>query len=178
MATNNAVNNSLTGQTGTGNFVGSTSPTLTTPIINSINDTNGNTILSTIPIAASVNYVSVSNASAGGQCGIYTQGTDTNINVAIIPKGVGILRYYTEATVNQITVNTGASYAHETIFQFSTTSASRTATFPDLTGTVQLASNTGTTGQVLTSNGAGVAPSYQNAAGGTDAAFGFLLMGG
>lgn len=31
MTTNNAVNNSLSGQTGTGNFVGSTSPTLTTP---------------------------------------------------------------------------------------------------------------------------------------------------
>jgi hypothetical protein len=31
MTTNNAVNNGLTGQTGTGNFVGSNSPTLVTP---------------------------------------------------------------------------------------------------------------------------------------------------
>lgn len=33
MATNNAVNTTLAGQTGTGSFVGSTSPTLTTPIL-------------------------------------------------------------------------------------------------------------------------------------------------
>jgi hypothetical protein len=33
MATNNAVNTSLSGQTGTGNFVGSTSPTLVTPAL-------------------------------------------------------------------------------------------------------------------------------------------------
>jgi len=33
MATNNAINTSLTGQTGTGSFVGSTSPTLVTPIL-------------------------------------------------------------------------------------------------------------------------------------------------
>ena len=33
MATNNAVNTSLSGQTGTGNFVGATSPTLITPLL-------------------------------------------------------------------------------------------------------------------------------------------------
>ena len=33
MATNNAVNTSLSGQTGTGTFVGSTSPTLVTPAL-------------------------------------------------------------------------------------------------------------------------------------------------
>lgn len=33
MATNNAVNTTLSGQSGTGSFVGSTSPTLTTPIL-------------------------------------------------------------------------------------------------------------------------------------------------
>lgn len=33
MATNNAVNTSLSGQTGTGNFVGATSPTLVTPAL-------------------------------------------------------------------------------------------------------------------------------------------------
>ena len=33
MATNNSVNTSLSGQTGTGTFVGSTSPTLVTPAL-------------------------------------------------------------------------------------------------------------------------------------------------
>jgi hypothetical protein len=36
----------------------------------------------------------------------------------------------------------------------------------------------GTAGQVLTSNGAGALPTFQNASGGADAAFSFLLMGG
>ena len=33
MATNNAVNVGLSGSTGTGNFVGSTSPTLVSPVL-------------------------------------------------------------------------------------------------------------------------------------------------
>ena len=45
MATNDSVNSSLSGTTGTGNFVGNTSPTIVTPKINSVLDTNGNTIL-------------------------------------------------------------------------------------------------------------------------------------
>jgi hypothetical protein len=46
------------------------------------------------------------------------------------------------------------------------------------TGALQSVASVGTAGQVLTSNGAGALPSFQNASGGTDAAFGFLLMGG
>lgn len=54
MATNNAVNNGLTSQTGTGNFVGSTAPTMSNVTINDINintdtistvTTNGNLYL-------------------------------------------------------------------------------------------------------------------------------------
>ena len=40
--TNNAVDNSLTGQTGTGSFVGSTSPTLVTPVLGT--PTSGNLV--------------------------------------------------------------------------------------------------------------------------------------
>jgi len=46
MATNNAVNNGLTSQTGTGNFVGSTAPTMSNATVDNIN-INGNTITST-----------------------------------------------------------------------------------------------------------------------------------
>ena len=54
MATNNAVNTSLAGQTGTGKFVGDTAPTMTNVTINDINintdtistiTTNGNLYL-------------------------------------------------------------------------------------------------------------------------------------
>lgn len=42
MATNNAVNTSLSGQTGTGSFVGSTSPTLVTPVLGAASATSIN----------------------------------------------------------------------------------------------------------------------------------------
>jgi hypothetical protein len=48
-----------------------------------------------------------------------------------------------------------------------TTNGTNLITVPATTGTMACSSNTGTSGQVLTSNGAGVAPSFQNASGGT-----------
>jgi hypothetical protein len=46
------------------------------------------------------------------------------------------------------------------------------------TGAYQSVASVGTAGQVLTSNGAGALPSFQNATGGADAAFSLMLMGG
>lgn len=179
MATNNAVNNSLTGQTGTGNFVGSTSPTLTTPkIVTQINDSNGNAIVGLGATGSAVNYLTITNQATGTPPFLSSSGTDTNIPINLQSKGDSPINFLTTALTNPFTIVSGTAGQHVTSFSFSNTSASQSVTFPDLTGTVQLSSNTGTAGQVLTSNGAGVAPSYQNAAGGTDAAFGFLLMGG
>lgn len=48
-----------------------------------------------------------------------------------------------------------------------TTDGTNLITVPATTGTIATPSNTGSAGQVLTSNGAGVAPSYQNAGGST-----------
>lgn len=291
MATNNAVNTSLAGQTGTGNFVGASSPSLTNPNMNAIYS-NGDLEVVFGAAVSPVNYLQITNAATGNPISLTTQGTDTNIALYLAGKGTTQIRLgndllmyntsggnnYTQFTVtasgaqavtipnlsgtmaisgasqnvsfgtvqlssisaangtglinpNGVTnavnywtisnnatgqpvymasagsdtnigqyfitkgnagivlqtaatsaspfsIQSGTSSQHTTAFVFSDTAATRTVTFPDLTGTAQLASNTGTTGQVLTSNGAGVAPSYQNAAGGTDAAFGFLLMGG
>lgn len=291
MATNNAVNTSLSGQTGTGNFVGALSPSLTNPNMNAIYN-SGNLEVVFGAAASPVNYLQITNAATGSPVSLTSQGTDTNIPLYLAGKGTTQIRLgndllmyntsggnnYTQFTVtasgaqavtipnlsgtmaisgagqnvnfsivqlssiyapngtglinpngvtnavnywtisnnatgqpvymasagsdtdigqyfitkgnagivlqtaatsaSPLSIQSGTSSQHTTAFVFSNTAATRTVTFPDLTGTVQLASNTGTTGQVLTSNGTGVAPSYQNAAGGTDAAFGFLLMGG
>ncbi len=53
MATNNAVNTSLSGQTGTVNFVGSTSPTLVTPILGVAAATSINKLTITTPATGS-----------------------------------------------------------------------------------------------------------------------------
>jgi len=178
MATNNAVNNTLTGQTGTGNFVGSTSPTLTTPRIDQINDTNGNGSIKLEATASAVNYLKITNNITGGPVVLSPDGTDTNTGYQMNTKGTGAFAMQSAATGNQLTFYAGTGYQRITNFNWADVSSNQTVTWPNLTGTVVLSSNTGTSGQVLTSNGAGVAPSYQNATGGADAAFSLMLMGG
>lgn len=91
MATNNTVNSPLSGTTGTGNFVGSTSPTITTPTIvaPAILDTNLNNELSFTTVAGAVNFVNITNAATGIGPSINAGGTDTNIILGINGKGTG-----------------------------------------------------------------------------------------
>tara|TARA_R110000823_G_scaffold315159_2_gene445950 strand:+ start:16558 stop:16911 length:354 start_codon:yes stop_codon:yes gene_type:complete len=117
MATRNTVDTSLAGQTGTGSFVGSTSPAFVTPVL-----------------------------------GTPTSGTLTNCTgLPVAGGGTGL------ASVTAYAVLCGGT----------------TSTNP-----LQSIASVGTVGQVLVSNGAGALPTFQNASGGADAAFSFLLMGG
>lgn len=89
MATNNAVNTGLSGQTGTGNFVGSTSPTIVTPVIAQIKDANGNIELNTTATASAVNYIQLINAATATSPIIAANGTDANPALVLIGKGTG-----------------------------------------------------------------------------------------
>lgn len=144
-----------------------------------INDPNNNPMAYMYAVPSAVNYMQFVNAVTGQSPSIEATGSDANIQLKLSGKGTGTVNIFGTANgTPSMTVQSGPGAQHVTQFQFPATAAGQTVTYPDLTGTVQLSSNTGTAGQVLTSNGTGVAPSYQNAAGGTDAAFGFLLMGG
>lgn len=93
MATNNAVNNSLSGQTGTGNFVGSTSPSLTSPIVtDAIYDTNGNKVLNFTPVANAVNYVDAQNSATTQAIGWRAAGSDSSIIWSLSGKGSGYVQ--------------------------------------------------------------------------------------
>jgi hypothetical protein len=140
MTTINATGNGLTGATGSGSFVGSTSPTITTPQIAQINDTNGNAILGLNPIPSAVNFVYINNNATGSPTAIGTTGSDPNVALDIICQGTGTHNFYSQATSNQINFNYGASENHVTIFNFQSSVTSRTVTFPDATGTLQLQS--------------------------------------
>lgn len=176
MATRNVVDTSLSGQTGTGNFVGSTSPTLTTPTINAstLNQTASNTTFTGstalaqtfVPYQTSYNELSgfdffegapfariaAYKTSAGsiikmGTSNSYGSGI-TNTAVTIDPSGIMTLS-------SALPVDSGGTGA---------TSATAYAVLcggTSSTGAFQSVASVGTAGQVLTSNGAGTLPTFQ-----------------
>lgn len=168
MATNNAVNNSLTSQTGTGNFVGSTNPTITTPIIGQINDTNNNVMLTYTTAASAVNYITINNANDGGLLGITALGASTDISIGVRGKGAGGLIIQGGATSNlPFAIQSGTGYQHTTNFSFANTSGTKTVTFPDASGTVQLtgASSLITAPAVSSASTLALGTAYQNVLG-------------
>lgn len=64
-----------------------TNKTLTSPRINLIKDTNGNNALAINALASAVNYLVLSNSSAGSELQIAASGSDTNIGIWLVPKG-------------------------------------------------------------------------------------------
>lgn len=95
MWANNQVNTSLSGQTGTDAFVGSNTPTITTPqIVTAIEDVNGNDIIGLSANASAVNYLLVNNAITGGAPGISAVGSDTDVNLTISSKRAGGIYFY------------------------------------------------------------------------------------
>lgn len=81
----------LLGMDGTTWFkiAGASSGKLTTPLIDQIKDTNGNTVLDFTATASAVNYLRLANSAAGSSVAVSAAGADTNINVNLIPKGSG-----------------------------------------------------------------------------------------
>lgn len=145
----------VTTSTGTGNTVLSTSPTLSVPKINNIADTNGNTVLGLGAVASAVNYISASNNATGSFPYFASTGTDTNIDFGVYTKGTGKILLLSANTTQPLAIYSGTSYQHTTTFQFSNTAASRTVTFPDVTGTVNIGLSTGGIQAWVNFNGTG-----------------------
>lgn len=139
MTTVNSVNTTLSGQTGTGSFVGSTSPTIVTPSMRQINDLLGNEILVLDNGGASpVNYVQIINNSTGAAPGIFAQGSDTNVNLQLVAKAAGYVEVASTKSSEQFLILTGATYLSATSFSFPTNTNSRVISVPDTTGTMLL----------------------------------------
>lgn len=69
-----------------------TTPTLTTPKINQINDTNGSIEIMLTATASSVNYLNLVNGITGSDLQLQAGGTDANTSVNIVPKGTGVVK--------------------------------------------------------------------------------------
>jgi hypothetical protein len=66
-----------------------TNKTLTSPIINQINDANSNEEIIFTSTASAVNELTIANAATGNAPSIATSGSDSNISLTIAPKGTG-----------------------------------------------------------------------------------------
>jgi hypothetical protein len=64
-----------------------TNKTLTSPIINQINDSNGNEEIKFTTTGSAVNEITVANAAAGNDPVISATGGDTNVGLTLTPKG-------------------------------------------------------------------------------------------
>ena len=136
MAAVNSVGNDLTGSTGTGLFVGATSPTLVTPRIAQINDTNGAASLALTATPSAVNYITAQNSATSSPVGIVATGSDSDISLSLFPKGTGNLNFSTASPTNPISIYNGTFFQHRTDFVFANTAASRSVTYPDADGTL------------------------------------------
>ena len=128
----------MTDKTGTGLLTFATSPTLTTPKIAQINDTNSNATLKLLPIASAVNQVSIENSATLNPPHIYATGTDANIGLHLSAKGTAAYVNVQDATdaTKRIAFNpSGATTATYTILA-SIQTANRTVTLPDATDTL------------------------------------------
>lgn len=152
MATNNAVNTSLSGQTGTGSFVGGTSPTITGITTNQITfQSNGQLIKSADGFGCaaffngggtSVNQIGFAGSATGVQPQIFMSGTDTDVGLKNLMKGAGVFTIASTSS-SPISILSGTGYQHGTFMTFPNTAATRTYTWPDATGTIALTAGSG-----------------------------------
>lgn len=128
------------------------SPTFTNLTLNGgqIFDMNSNQILGLPPVATAVNFLNISNSATGTPIMVTPNGSDSNIQLNIFSKGTGSIVFGSTGLNNQMIIFTGTSFQHETNFNFPTTAAIQSVTFPDASGTVAFTSQL-PTGAALTS---------------------------
>ena len=126
--------------TGSNSIVLSSGATISEPIIDQINDTGGDIVLSFYSgdPGASPNSLGLFNGVSGSPPEFLAQGSDTNVGMQFTTQAAGTFLFQAAATSAQIVVNSGSSLQHTTTWSYPGTSASRTITIPDATGTMQL----------------------------------------
>lgn len=144
----------LTDETGSGSAVFATSPTLTTPVISTINDANGNEVLSLVPVTSATDYVAIQNGiGVGSPLHIYADGSSANTGMHIQPKGTGLVTISDGLDNNKgIRFRSSASAASTITLLDAVATAGRVVTLPDATTTLVGRDTTDTlTNKTLTS---------------------------
>ena len=90
-----------------------TSPTINDPIINIIDDTNGNEEIIFTATASAVNELTVANAATGNNPNVSASGSDADVGINLTPKGVGAVTFNgtgkIQAVKEKVTVTAVAS---------------------------------------------------------------------
>jgi len=90
-----------------------TTPTLTAPIINEIDDSNGNEEIIFTATASAVNELTVANAATGNNPNVTASGSDANVGINLTPKGTGAVTFNgtgkIQAVKEKVTVTAVAS---------------------------------------------------------------------
>lgn len=162
------VSNSTNTLTITANsFINQDVRTSASPIFTGIKDSNGNIEVNFIITPSAVNYITIGNNIAGSNPAIAVNGSDTNIGMSFATKGNKPYLYYSGATSNQISYNTGSSLTDVSIFNFnSTASLGRIYTFQDASGTLAFAGANSDITSLTGLNGILQAPTFVNDANG------------
>lgn len=140
----NITTDAVSPATGTGNVVLATSPTLTTPRITTINDASGHPFIASSATASAVDSFTVTNAAAANPAvvSIGATGTDTNIDIELIPKGtngkVGIGTIPSASLEVYDNAGTGDAEKHVAIFNQHGTGAQSPALVIQSNGTTGL----------------------------------------
>lgn len=128
----------VTDETGTGSLVFGTSPRITTSLL----DANGATMFGFTPATTAVNYFQFFNSATGVVPVIRLLGTDTNISLSFDAKGSGVFRFQNQtATDDTIAIQPktgGGAYFTGYLTSADLTTADKTWTLPDATGTIDL----------------------------------------
>jgi hypothetical protein len=128
----------LTDETGAGSAVFATSPTITAPILNQINDTNNAQILGLSPTTSAVDYLVVKNGiGVGVPLHFYADGASANIGLHIQPKGTGLVTISDGTDFNKgIRFRSSGSAASAITLLDAVSTAGRVVTLPDATTTL------------------------------------------
>ena len=128
----------LTDKTGAGSAVFATSPTITAPILNQINDTNNAQILGLSPTTSAVDYLVVKNGiGVGVPLHFYADGSSANIGLHIQPKGTGLVTISDGTDFNKgIRFRSSSSAASAITLLDAVSTAGRVVTLPDATTTL------------------------------------------
>ena len=128
----------LTDETGAGSAVFATSPTITAPILNQINDTNNAQILGLSPTTSAVDYLVVKNGiGVAVPLHFYADGSSANIGLHIQPKGTGLVTISDGTDFNKgIRFRSSGSAASAVTLLDAVSTAGRVVTLPDATTTL------------------------------------------